>query len=93
MPTAYRRRPLEVTAMRLLTKDDFGRAWVWINNNGGKASEAKSLFGGDDDTFLSIRTENGSMRAGVGDWIVKVGNSFVPLRPDIFTATYEEVTV
>ena len=46
-----------------------------------------------DDTRPSwmIRTSEGTMRADVGDWIIKgVKGEFYPCKPDIFEATYEE---
>lgn len=41
---------------------------------------------------LQIFTLEGSMRAAVGDWIIKgVKGEFYPCKPDIFAATYEAV--
>jgi hypothetical protein len=37
-----------------------------------------------------IKTLEGSMRAEVGDWIIKgIKGEFYPCKPDIFEATYE----
>ena len=42
---------------------------------------------------MTIPTLEGVMLAGEGDWIIKgVKGEFYPCKPDIFTATYEEVT-
>ena len=44
------------------------------------------------DATLVIVTLEGSMRASVGDWIIKgVSGEFYPCKPDIFEATYELV--
>lgn len=41
---------------------------------------------------LSISTLEGTMRADIGDWIIKgVKGEFYPCKPDIFAATYEAV--
>jgi hypothetical protein len=40
--------------------------------------------------WLSIKTLEGTMRAEVGDWIIKgVKGELYPCKPDIFAATYE----
>ena len=44
-----------------------------------------------DTEHLRIRTLEGTMRAEVGDYIIKgVQGEFYPCKPDIFAATYEE---
>jgi hypothetical protein len=41
---------------------------------------------------LAIETREGTMRADVGDWIIRgVAGEFYPCKPDIFAATYEPV--
>ena len=41
---------------------------------------------------LEIRTLEGTMRAEVGDWIIRgVQGEFYPCKPDIFEATYDPV--
>lgn len=91
-PKAFRKIPVEVLAMRLITEDDLDTAWIWINNNGGRASQDRSLFGGPDDRHVNIRTNDGTLRASIGDWVVRTANGeFVPMRHEIFTATFAEV--
>lgn len=42
---------------------------------------------------LKIETLEGTMKAEVGDYIIKgVSGEFYPCKPDIFQQTYEEVT-
>ena len=44
------------------------------------------------DGSLNIVTLEGTMRANVGDWIIRgVKGEFYPCKPDIFAATYEPV--
>lgn len=41
---------------------------------------------------LKIETLEGTMSAGVGDWIIRgVKGEFYPCKPDIFSATYDPV--
>jgi len=45
-----------------------------------------------DNPAIGIMTLEGSMRAGVGDWIIRgVQGEFYPCKPDIFEATYDPV--
>ena len=42
---------------------------------------------------LLIRTLEGDMRVSVGDYVIRgVQGEFYPCKPEIFAATYEEVT-
>jgi len=46
------------------------------------------------DDSLMIDTLEGSMKANVGDWIIKgIKGECYPCKPDIFEATYEKVEV
>jgi len=43
--------------------------------------------------IVCFPTLEGEMQARAGDWIIKgVKGEFYPCKPDIFAATYEEVT-
>jgi hypothetical protein len=45
---------------------------------------------GDDSGAIGIVTLEGTMRANVGDWIIRgVKGELYPCKPDIFEATYE----
>jgi hypothetical protein len=44
----------------------------------------------DEDDALRIETLEGTMRANVGDWIIRgIKGELYPCKPDIFEATYE----
>ena len=46
-----------------------------------------------DNPYVKIETPKGTMKASVGDYIIKdVNGEFYPCKPDIFAKTYEEVT-
>jgi hypothetical protein len=45
------------------------------------------------DDALEIETLEGTMRAEIGDWIIRgVKGELYPCKPDIFAATYEPAT-
>lgn len=45
-----------------------------------------------NNPYVPIETLEGTMRASVGDYIVKgVNGEFYPCKPDIFEKTYEKV--
>lgn len=55
--------------------------------------EAYFFMSGNGKTnaaHINIHTLEGTMRADIGDWIIKgVKGEFYPCKPDIFEATYE----
>ena len=56
------------------------------------ASGGTIRYHDEDGEFLFINTLEGTMRASVGDFIIKgVQGDFYPCKPDIFAATYEAV--
>ena len=51
-----------------------------------------SLDVGMERGNVVIKTLEGTMRASVGDWIIRgVKGEYYPCKPDIFEATYEAV--
>jgi hypothetical protein len=46
----------------------------------------------NEDGSLNIRTLEGTMRADVGDWVIKgIKGELYPCKPEIFEASYEPV--
>ena len=46
----------------------------------------------EEPSFLLVHTLEGTMRADIGDYIVKgVDGEFYPCKADIFEKTYEEI--
>ena len=95
IPTRYRKKPVEVEAMRLdrhNTKD----VCDWIascqyhdpDNEHGEQS-----VGYLTDGTVVIDTLEGRMVASIGDYVIRgVKGEFYPCKPDIFEQTYEQVT-
>jgi exosome complex RNA-binding protein Csl4 len=77
----YRKLPVEIEAIQ------FKR---------GNFQELEEFVGGDAEFRngeLVIATMEGAMHASPEDWIIRgVKGEFYPCKPDIFAATYEEVT-
>jgi hypothetical protein len=80
----YRKKPVEIEAV-LLTENNPRNAAIWCDGQIA-VDESENLVG------IDIRTLEGTMRANVGDWIIKgVKGEFYPCKPDIFDVTYEPV--
>lgn len=86
----FRKKPVVVEAMQVL--DDIRVhieicRWAEANTPEGKVIPVvMSSF----DSHLVIHTLEGTMRADLGDWIIKgVAGEFYPCKPDIFEQTYE----
>jgi hypothetical protein len=87
----FRKKPVEIEARQLLG-----------SVGGGTGRAVADWCGGSvGGTFLKphvlISTLEGAMRAEVGDWIIREpfptsDRKFYPCKPDIFEATYEEVS-
>jgi hypothetical protein len=84
----FRKKPVEIEAMQLWA-DNAHEVAEWC---GGKLY---GHFGPDLRPILptlTIRTLEGDMLAGRGDWIIRgVQGEFYPCRADIFEQTYEAV--
>ena len=79
----YRKKPVVIEAMQWNGRTD---QWDELS------SFIKSSHAFDNGR-LHIFTSEGVMEAAEGDWIIKgVKGEFYPCKPDIFAATYEEVT-
>lgn len=91
----YRKRPVEIEAMHFDGTTGSGLAIeAWAGGTGRENDEVKfnpMLFTGKD-RYIEIHTREGTMRAVVGDWVIKgVQGEFYPCKPDIFAATYDAV--
>lgn len=83
----YRKLPVVVEAIQFL---DNVEALTEISEFAGD----KVVVSYDDPNVpvLKIETLEGTMKANVGDWIIKgIRGEFYPCKHDIFNKTYEEV--
>ena len=83
----YKKKPLTIEAIQFEDNDDCILA---IMEFFGKR---RMMVYGKDNPYIKIRTLGGTIKASVGDYIIKgVNGEFYPCKPDIFSKTYEEVT-
>jgi hypothetical protein len=91
---AYRKKPIVIHAARWNGDiEESSPIITWIISNGGTAT----LLCGNDCCGgvygVSIQTLEGRMLAIDGDWIIQgIAGEFYPCKPDIFAASYEQVT-
>jgi hypothetical protein len=87
----YRKKPIEVEAFQW--NGNFTDLIKWTKSTPLRGSynfEHKKGFFGKNS--LLIKTNKGSMKAALGDWIIKgINNEYYPVRPDIFRQTYEKI--
>lgn len=86
----FRKKPMVIEAVKFLPATSEETA-DWCSGivksvGGGKKSTSPLRF------VMEIPTLEGTMRAEVGDWIIRgVKGEFYPCKPDIFAATYESI--
>lgn len=85
----YRKKPVVIEAVEWTGNEkeivSFMRKLV-----GEKPEETK--FGFNNNNEILIETLEGTMKADIGDYIIKgVNGEFYPCKPDIFHKTYEKV--
>jgi hypothetical protein len=93
IPMRWRKKPVEVWAMRFTTNNENGSPTMdaivnWVNQ--GKGPDNPHAWHNGTDIY--IETLEGTMSAQVGDFIIRgVQGEYYPCKPDIFAATYEVV--
>ena len=87
----YRKKPVTIEAIQL-SPETFYQICDFI---GEHANYPDCGVGGIDpaDGKFKIKTLEGDLVANIGDFIIKgVKGEFYPCKPDIFMATYEELS-
>lgn len=80
---SYRKKPVAIEAMQYDGTNGFA-IYEWMQG-------VHTIT--DERTSLMIETLEGTMRAAIGDFIIRgIRGEFCPCKPDIFSETYEEVT-
>ena len=81
----YRKRPVVIEAVQW-TGENFEELWRLLESKEGRAVYEES------DMSIFLETLEGTMKAQVGDYIIKgVQGEIYPCKPDIFKSTYEQV--
>lgn len=87
----FRKRPVIVNARHLTDDVDWEPIAEWCG--GRLVNRVDGIGGADPYTVLCIDTLEGTMEGHDGDWIIcGVKGEFYPCKPNIFEATYEEVS-
>lgn len=80
----YRKKPVEIEAVQFIDTPE-------------RIKEIAEFMGGElhvnyedkDNPYIQIETPEGTMKASVGDYIIKgVKGEYYPCKPDVFEATY-----
>ena len=85
----YRKKPVVVEAWEF-TRESLTNIESWVR----KYSDAITLVSqyGGEVLYIEIETLEGTMRADLGDYIIRgVEGEFYPCKPNIFEQTYEKV--
>lgn len=84
-----RKKPVVIEAWKF-TREALGDIGSWVR----KYRDDITLFSqyGGEVLYIEIETLEGTMKAELGDYIIKgVQGEFYPCKPDIFEKTYEIV--
>ncbi len=84
----FRKKPVVIDAVQIVnTKEGVAELLEFCPVAGLVPAESPK-----EGLMVSIKTLEGIMLGGAGDWIIKgVAGEFYPCKPDIFEATYEPV--
>ena len=89
IPTRFRKKPVEILAVRF-DRSNGGVIAKWCG--GRNRTEVKASDPSDVAEWIDIPTLEGTMRANLGDWIIRgIQGEFYPCKSGIFEATYERV--
>lgn len=85
-PKKFRKKPVVIEAMQ--HKGGLEHYHAICDFVGGKQLKR----GGGQQVYID--TLEGEMQCSIGDWLIKgVAGEFYPCKPDIFEASYEEVSL
>lgn len=106
-PHRFRKRPVEVAAMRMPAEPVPAEAmavYQWVESHiGSVAPDPEHDDDGNPiivpgvtidpaDGLMMIRTLEGDMKVSLGDYVIRgVAGEFYPCKPAIFESTYEPV--
>lgn len=86
----YRKKPVIIEAFQCNGSNAL-EICAWVNKELPPQANVIARMSWSEE-ILTIRTLEGNMNAGPGDWIIKgVNGEFYPCKPDIFEKTYEPV--
>ena len=85
----FRKRPVEVEAWEF-TREALKSTDSWVRLYGNELHLISQYAG--EVLYIEIDTLEGTMRANLGDYIIKgIQGELYPCKPYIFKATYEKI--
>lgn len=88
----FRKKPVTIEAIQFTGEDNLKEVLEFAEKSQSITIPSRKP-GVAPTIFIAIPTLEGDMRASVGDWIIRgVQGEYYPCKPDIFEATYEEVS-
>lgn len=100
-PKQYRKRPVVIEAVRFRASEpgdplEFDHLPAWLTgalDNGTLERRNGDAINGGDWDFIAVKTLEGEMLCAPDDYLIRgVQGEIYPIKPDIFEATYEEVS-
>lgn len=85
----FRKKPVVIEAYKFENKVGEDNRPEWLLD---AVKDGTVYFQGGSDLYLTIETLEGTMKASLGDWIIKgVSGELYAIKDDIFLKTYEGV--
>lgn len=89
----YRKKPVVTEVVQLVEESVIAEIALWCGGEIYSTKNEQNPWKRRGIIGLNIKTWEGTMLAEFGDYIIKgVKGEFYPCKPDIFNATYEEVS-
>lgn len=87
----FRKKPVEIEAVQYIGGQSTADILFWMGQRTTIEPDGSlKRTGIYREGRLFIRTLEGEMEAGLGDWVIRgVKGEFYPCKPDIFAATYD----
>lgn len=90
-PQKYRKKPVEIEAMRW-DGDNAEDIQVWMGLGFHPVAPADRAKNPESTAELFVNANSRWLGIETGEWVIRDSRGFYPCKPDIFEATYEEVT-
>lgn len=88
----FKKKPVTIDAIQFTGEDNLKEVLEFAEKSQSVTIPSRKP-GVSPTIFITIPTLEGDMRASIGDWIIRgVQGEYYPCKPDIFEATYEEVS-
>jgi len=88
----WRKRPVVIEAWQFMPPGQREELPAWIDPRWFRDGASNSIAGQHGAPYMLIPTPEGTLRAGLTDWIIRgVNGEVYPCKADVFAVTYEPV--